>query len=83
MYFFQKVEWFIRASPVSPMMKVKRRLTCTFREYSNNSNGNLQMRLGIKGHSTVDDGRICEFQQFIEANWLYSSHTHGMTMNGE
>lgn len=49
------------------------------------SGDHLQTRLGIrtyiKGHNAIDDGKMREFQPFVEANWIYNSHHYGVTLN--
>jgi autotransporter family porin len=51
------------------------------------NDGNLQTRLGVrlylKGHSSLDDGKQREFKPYVEANWLHNTEAFGVRMNGE
>lgn len=50
-------------------------------------NGNVQTRLGVrlylKGHSAIDDGKQREFKPYVETNWLHNSEAFGVRMNGD
>lgn len=52
----------------------------------NNTNGNLQTRLGMKfyqqGNHISDEGKDRTFQPFIEANWIHNTHNDSVMMNG-
>lgn len=51
------------------------------------NNGNIQTRLGVrlylKGHSALDDGKSREFKPYVEANWLHNTERYGVRMDGE
>lgn len=50
-------------------------------------NDNLQTRLGmrlyLKGHSSLDEGKQREFKPYVEANWIHNTQQYGMRMDGE
>lgn len=52
---------------------------------SSDGDGNIQTRLGarmfLKGHSALDNGKVREFQPFIEANWLHNTRNWSAQLN--
>ncbi|CAM3969784.1 Autotransporter outer membrane beta-barrel domain-containing protein [Rahnella bruchi] len=51
-----------------------------------NGNDNVSSKLGLKvflkGHSTLDDGKNRNFKPFIETNWIHNTQTRGVSMDG-
>ena len=48
-------------------------------------NDNLQTRLGmrlyLKGHSSLDEGKQREFKPYVELDWLHNTHAADIRMN--
>lgn len=81
-------EWFIQPQIQATWMGVK---ADTHHEHngthisSNDSNGNVQTRLGLRtflqSSQTNDDGNNVTFEPFIEASWLHNTHNFNVKMD--
>lgn len=81
-------EWFIQPQAQATWMGVK---ADTHHEHngtrisSNDSNGNVQTRLGLRTFlqrsQTNDNGNNVTFEPFIEANWLHNTHNFNVKMD--
>ncbi|ENN7017478.1 autotransporter outer membrane beta-barrel domain-containing protein [Enterobacter ludwigii] len=41
----------------------------------------LGMKAYVNGHNTIDEGKDCTFQPFIEVNWIHNSRITAVKMD--
>jgi autotransporter family porin len=49
---------------------------------NDNVSSKLGLKVFLKGHSTLDDGKNRNFKPFIETNWIHNTQTRGVSMDG-